>query len=146
MCCGFGEKRQTASAESSQLPAGRLAGWAKVESLDLQRRDHRGHGWSRSVTEWLSLPPTFTYVGELEPFLDETVAYVDGLRTCGVPVDFEVYPGCWHGFDRLVPPAEVSRRALGSRERWFRHAAATYVAPQPAMDLVGRPPRPVLRV
>lgn len=80
------------------------------------------------------LPPTFTYVGELEPFLDETVAYVDRLRTCGVPVDFEVYPGCWHGFDRLVPRAEVSRRALRSRERWFRHAAATYVAPQPAMD------------
>ena len=53
-CCGFGEKRQTASAESSQLPAGGLAGWAKVESLDLQRCDHRGHGWSRPVTERLS--------------------------------------------------------------------------------------------
>ncbi|WP_218025196.1 alpha/beta hydrolase [Nocardia jejuensis] len=80
------------------------------------------------------LPPTFTYVGELEPFRDETLAYVDGLRACGVPVDFEIYPGCWHGFDRLVPRAEVSRRALRSRERWFRHAAATYFAPQPDQD------------
>ncbi|MGV9837689.1 alpha/beta hydrolase [Nocardia niigatensis] len=80
------------------------------------------------------LPPTFTYVGGIEPFRDETSAYVDALRSCGVPVDFEVYPGCWHGFDRLVPRAEVSRRAFRSRERWLRHALDAYFAAQPGAD------------
>ncbi|MGX1810595.1 alpha/beta hydrolase [Nocardia sp. NPDC055321] len=83
------------------------------------------------ATDLRGLPPTFTYVGDLEPFLDETAAYVNKLRDAGVPVDFEIYPGCWHGFDRIVPTAEVSRRALRSRERWFRHAVASYFAPQP---------------
>ncbi|MFF2554801.1 alpha/beta hydrolase [Nocardia sp. NPDC058058] len=83
------------------------------------------------ATDLRGLPPTFTYVGDLEPFRDETIAYVDGLRACGVPVDFEIYPGCWHGFDRLVPRARVSRQAMSSRERWLRHAIATYFAAQP---------------
>lgn len=85
---------------------------------------------SRAV-DLRGLPPTFTYVGELEPFRDETAAYAEALRKVGVPVEFEVYPGCWHGFDRLVPRAQVSRRAMRSRTRWFRDAAATYFAPQP---------------
>ncbi|MEV5832001.1 alpha/beta hydrolase [Nocardia sp. NPDC052112] len=85
-------------------------------------------------TDLRGLPPTFTYVGDLEPFRDETIAYVDRLRSSGVSVDFDIYPGCWHGFDRIVPAAEVSRRAMRSRERWLRHAADTYFAAQPEMD------------
>ncbi|WP_218024858.1 alpha/beta hydrolase [Nocardia pseudovaccinii] len=85
-------------------------------------------------TDLRGLPPTFTYVGDLEPFRDETVAYVDRLRSCGVPVDFQIYPGCWHGFDRLVPGADVSRAAMRSRERWLRHAVDTYFAAQPELD------------
>ncbi|GAB2443322.1 alpha/beta hydrolase [Nocardia tengchongensis] len=77
------------------------------------------------------LPPAFTYVGDLEPFRDETIQYVERLRSSGVPVEFEIYPGCWHGFDRIVPTAEVSRRAARSRERWLQHAIRTYYAPQP---------------
>lgn len=87
------------------------------------------------ATDLRGLPPTFTYVGELEPFRDETVDYVEGLRAAGVPVEFEIHPGCWHGFDRIVPTAEVSRRALLSRERWFRDAVRTHFAPQPEPEL-----------
>lgn len=78
------------------------------------------------------LPPAFTYVGDLEPFRDEVIAYVDRLRADGVEVAFEVFPRCYHGFDVVAPRAAVSRRALDAQSRWLRTAAAAYRAPQPA--------------
>jgi acetyl esterase/lipase len=83
------------------------------------------------ATDLRGLPPTFTFVGDLEPFRDETIAYVEGLRAAGVPVEFHLHPGCWHGFDGLAPKAQVSMRAVAQRNRWFRHAIETYFAPQP---------------
>lgn len=63
------------------------------------------------ATDLSGLPPTTTFVGDLDPFLDETVAYVEGLRAAGVPVEFRHYPGCYHGFDAIRPGAKVSREA-----------------------------------
>ncbi|MTE14350.1 hypothetical protein [Nocardia aurantiaca] len=52
-----------------------------------------------------------------------------------MPVEFEIYPGCRHGFDRMVSTAEVSRRAIRSRERWLEHVIRTYCAPQPGAGI-----------
>ncbi|MDP4095236.1 alpha/beta hydrolase [Paenibacillus sp. P96] len=57
------------------------------------------------------LPPTYTCVGQLDPFRDETIEYVTRLAQAGVNVEFHLYPGCFHGFDVMVPTAEVSERA-----------------------------------
>lgn len=84
------------------------------------------------ASDLAGLPPTFTYVGDLEPFHDEVVAWADALRAAGVDVTCEVFPGCYHGFDVVAPKAAVSRRALLAQEAWFRMAAATCFAPQPA--------------
>lgn len=62
-------------------------------------------------TDHAGLPPTTTFVGELDPFLDETVAYVEGLRAAGVPVELRRCAGCYHGFDMIRPGAKVSRDA-----------------------------------
>lgn len=62
-------------------------------------------------TDFAGLPPTTTFVGDLDPFRDETVAYAEGLRAAGVPVEFRRYPGCYHGFDMIRPGARVSREA-----------------------------------
>jgi len=62
-------------------------------------------------TDYAELPPTTTFVGDLDPFLDETTAYVEALRAAGVPVEFRHYPGCYHGFDAIRPGAKVSRQA-----------------------------------
>ena len=58
------------------------------------------------------LPPAYSCVGELDPFRDETIAYVSRLAQAGVPVEFHLYPGCFHGFQGIVPYAEVSKRSL----------------------------------
>ncbi|PYI52282.1 lipase [Paenibacillus flagellatus] len=57
------------------------------------------------------LPPAYTCVGQLDPFRDETMDYVARLAQAGVDVEFHLYPGCFHGFEHVVPAAEISRRA-----------------------------------
>jgi acetyl esterase/lipase len=47
------------------------------------------------------LPPTYTCVGLLDPFRDETIEYVTRLAQADVPVEFHLYPGCYHGFDGI---------------------------------------------
>jgi len=84
------------------------------------------------ATEYRGLPPTITFVGELEPFRDETLAYVDHLREAGVPVDFELYPGCYHAFDSLAPWASVSKKATAFWLSRFRYAVQHHFAEQPA--------------
>ncbi|WP_321326977.1 alpha/beta hydrolase [uncultured Parasphingorhabdus sp.] len=61
------------------------------------------------ATDFSGLPPTVTYVSELDPFKDETFAYVDRLRAAGVPVKFQYYPGAFHGSEVLAPKASVSK-------------------------------------
>ncbi|KRE36357.1 alpha/beta hydrolase [Paenibacillus sp. Soil724D2] len=56
------------------------------------------------------LPPTYTCVGQLDPFRDETIEYVARLAQAGVDVEFHLYPGCYHAFEHVVPEAEVSQR------------------------------------
>ncbi len=58
-----------------------------------------------------NLPPTFTCVGQLDPFRDETIEYVAKLAQAGVPVEFHLYPGAYHGFELLNPTSEIGQKA-----------------------------------
>jgi acetyl esterase/lipase len=82
-------------------------------------------------TDCAGLPPTTTFVGELDPFLDETVAYVEALRAAGVPVELRLYPRCYHGFDAVRPGARVSREANGFLCERFADATDHGVAIDP---------------
>lgn len=57
------------------------------------------------------LPPTYTFIGQLDPFRDETMAYVTRLAQAGVAVEFHLYPGCFHGFDSIFNEQDISRQA-----------------------------------
>lgn len=57
------------------------------------------------------LPPTITFVGDLEPFRDETVNYVNQLQKAGIPVSFKLFNGCYHAFEVLFPQLEISKEA-----------------------------------
>ncbi|MGW8959114.1 alpha/beta hydrolase [Paenibacillus sp. NPDC055715] len=60
------------------------------------------------------LPPTYTCIGQLDLFRDETIEYVTRLAQAGVDVEFHLYPGSFHSFEVMVPQAEVSQRASQS--------------------------------
>lgn len=70
------------------------------------------------------LPPTYTCVGQLDPFRDETLEYVARLAQDGVDVEFQLYPGGYHAFEHSVPDAEISKRTkdgyLNALVRAFR--------------------------
>jgi acetyl esterase/lipase len=82
-------------------------------------------------TDYAGLPPTTTFVGELDPFLDETVAYVEALRAAGVDAELRRHPRCYHGFDAVRPNAKVSREANAFLCERFAHAVEHDFAKQP---------------
>ena len=62
-------------------------------------------------TDYSGLPPAITYVDTIEPFYDETVSYVENLKKVGVPAEFKVFRGCFHGFDISCPNTNVAKTA-----------------------------------
>jgi acetyl esterase/lipase len=80
--------------------------------------------------DYSNLPPTATFVGDLEPFRNETIQYVSNLRKAGLPVEFEIYKGCFHGFDQMCPKAEVSKKALDFIANSFKYSVDHYYAEQ----------------
>lgn len=75
--------------------------------------------------DFRGLPPTLTYVGDLEPFRDETITYVNRLKEAGVPVEFRLFKGCYHGFDLINPGAAISRQAIEFSMQGFATAVDT---------------------
>ena len=73
------------------------------------------------------LPPTYTCVGQLDPFRDETIDYVTRLAQAGVAVEFHLYPGCYHGFEILNPESEIGKQAI----QGYIQALAKALHPQP---------------
>lgn len=62
-------------------------------------------------TDYSGLPPTLTFVGSIEPFRDETVAYAEHLKAAGVRVAFRIFEGCFHGFDVLCSATNIAKEA-----------------------------------
>lgn len=54
------------------------------------------------------LPPTFISAGALDLFLEEDLEYARRLTRAGVPTEFHLYPGVYHGF-RMVADAQVTQ-------------------------------------
>ncbi|MCK0177185.1 alpha/beta hydrolase [Mycolicibacterium sp. F2034L] len=70
------------------------------------------------------LPPAWVGVGSLDLFHDEDLAYAERLRAAGVPCELEVVQGAFHGFDGIVPKADVSRKFFRSQCDALRKAFA----------------------
>ena len=73
-------------------------------------------------TSFCDLPPCYTFVGDGEPFYDETMQYVDRLRAAGVEAEADVYHTDYHAFDLLRPDDPLSREAIGKLHRRFEQA------------------------
>ena len=72
--------------------------------------------------DYRNLPPCYTFVGNGEPFLEETLSYVARLKENGVKAKVDVYETNVHAFDMLYPENAVSREAISAFERRFGDA------------------------
>jgi acetyl esterase/lipase len=61
------------------------------------------------------LPPAWIGVGTHDLLFPECLEYADRLKQDGVPCTVEVVQGAFHGFDRVAPKKEVSRRFFESQ-------------------------------
>jgi acetyl esterase/lipase len=66
------------------------------------------------------LPPAFLDVGSAEIFRDEVVDYATRIWQAGGSAELHVWPGGCHGFDMLVPQAQLSLQARAARVGWLR--------------------------
>ena len=82
-------------------------------------------------TDYSNLPPTCTFVGSLEPFRDETIAYIENLKEAGVQTFFHEYPGCYHGFDQMAIESKVAQEATKFLLDTFKYATENFFAEQP---------------
>lgn len=123
----------TESAKENNAPvwdseANRVA-WA-LYLVDLEGKDVPIYAAPARATDYSGLPPAVTFVGDLEPFRDETLQFVSNLREAEVPVVFELFEGCYHAFDRMNPYAEVSKKARSLLMASFHYAVQNYFAEQ----------------
>jgi acetyl esterase/lipase len=65
-------------------------------------------------------------VGGIEPFLDETGAFIENLKKSGVPVDFKVFDGCFHAFDQMCKDTDISRLATAFLMESYDYAVHHY--------------------
>lgn len=60
------------------------------------------------------LPPAWIGVGDIDLFYDEDVAYAERLRAAGVACELHIGEGGPHGYQGMVPDAEISKRFMSS--------------------------------
>jgi len=73
-----------------------------------------------------NLPPTLTYVGSVEPFMDETIEMVDRLKLQGNIVHFKVFEGGYHAFDILSDKTDIGLSAKNFLLENFKYAIKNY--------------------
>ena len=125
------DRQITASSQDNDAPV-----W-NTKSNDLAWKLYLGDLHGKEVPAYAApsraenlkgLPPVLTYVGTIEPFYDETKAFVEALKEAGVPVTFREFPGCFHGFDIIAYPAKAARSARKFLMENFRYAQEHYFA------------------
>jgi hypothetical protein len=77
----------------------------------LRGGDEPAYAAPARAADLAGLPPTLTFVGDIEPFHDEVVDWCQRLQSAGVPVRVAIYPGAFHGFDVIAKNAPISLEA-----------------------------------
>jgi acetyl esterase/lipase len=74
------------------------------------------------ATDLRGLPATYLMVGGLDLLRDENIEFAQRLLQAHVPTELHVYPGAFHGCERMVPTAEISQRATSEYIAVLRHS------------------------
>lgn len=82
------------------------------------------------LKDFRNLPPTFTVVGTLRPFHEETVTYMKHLYKAGVTIMLKEYEGCFHMFDTRFPNAQISKEVIRLEQKVFQYAQQNFFARQ----------------
>lgn len=81
-------------------------------------------------TDYTSLPPAYTFVGDIEPFYCETLTYIENLKLAGIEANVDVYPDWFHAYDMYLPFSKKSKTAIAKFEEEYLYAAENYTTEQ----------------
>jgi acetyl esterase/lipase len=101
-----------------------ITGWRAYLGDLRQSGEVPGYAAPARASDLSGLPPAYLDAGSSEVFRDEIVAYASGLWAAGGQAELHVWPGGFHGFDKFVPDAALSRVAIETRTQWFRRTFA----------------------
>lgn len=77
--------------------------------------------------DYSNLPPTITFIGDLDPFRDEVTDYVHRLKSENTPVKFEIFGRGFHGFENCNPQKELAKNATKFHHEAFVEYFDRYV-------------------
>lgn len=88
-------------------------GWdAYLQVLKAQGESIPSYAAPSRNEDYTNLPPTISFVGDMEPFHQETLDYINKLQQSSIPLIFKEYKGCYHGFDRASIKHSIVRDSL----------------------------------
>lgn len=125
------DDRDTESSKDNHAPVWNTkrnhSAW-KIYLGDLHGGDVPAYAAPARQTDYANLPPTYTFVGDIEPFYCETLEYVENLKKAGVEAKVDVYPDWYHAYDMMRPFRKVSKEAIAKFEEQYQYAAVHYFA------------------
>lgn len=133
LCPMIDDRNDSRSAKDNDAPgwnqASNEVGWKLYLGELWGTDDVPAYAAPARAADYTGLPPTYTYVGSLDPFCTETENYIANLQAAGVLADIDVCDGAYHGFE-VVKRARVTKRAFEDLYTWFQHALQHHTAPQ----------------
>lgn len=110
------DRMQTASSQGNEDPI-----W-NSSSNAIAWRLYLGPYWGHDAVPYYAaparaldlsgLPPLIAFIGDLEPFCDESIDYFERLRAAGVSVEYLIVKGAYHGFDQVAKKSKPAQEAL----------------------------------
>lgn len=105
------------------------AAW-KLYLGDLYNKDVPIYAAPSRQSDYSNLPPAYTFVGDEDPFYCETLSYIENLKKAGIEAEVDIYKGCSHAFDMLMPFKTSSKKAIKEFEKKYLYATENYFAHQ----------------
>jgi acetyl esterase/lipase len=94
----------------SWSPAANQYGWSALLGVPAGSEQVPAGAVPARVKDLSGLPDTFIRVGSIDLFAEENIEYARRLVHAGVPTELVVIPGGFHGFQRMMPEAELSKQ------------------------------------
>ncbi|CAK7229393.1 hypothetical protein SEUCBS140593_007227 [Sporothrix eucalyptigena] len=92
-----------------------LTGWKAYLGKLYEKDDVPAYAAAARVSDISGLPPLYLDVGQLDLFLREDFAYVQKFVEANLPVEFHIYEGVPHAFQRFAPASRVAKQAVANR-------------------------------
>jgi acetyl esterase/lipase len=102
-----------------------LTGWTALLGDARGGPDVSPYAAPARAQDLAGLPPAFIDVGSVETFRDEDIDYAVRLSRAGVPVEFHLWPGGFHGFEGRAPQTALAQASRAARLSFLRRALNT---------------------